>query len=84
MKALNPKLASLWKATFPCLEKASVKKTLHFKETCEELGLVYQHAPKYLEVRFRWPFSSRRMTGGCTATSRRLLTGQANFSVKSF
>jgi hypothetical protein len=54
MKALNAELPSLWKAAFPCLEKASVKKTIHYKETCEELGLVYQHAPKYLEVRFRY------------------------------
>ena len=54
MKALNPKLPSLWKALFPCLEKASIKKTLAFKETCEELGLVHKHAPKYLEVRFRY------------------------------
>jgi hypothetical protein len=54
MKAMNYELASLWRATFPCLEKASVKKTLHFKEICEELGQVYKHVPKYLDVRFRY------------------------------
>ena len=54
MKALNPKLPSLWKALFPCLEKASIKKTLAFKEICEELGMVHKHAPKYLDVRFRY------------------------------
>ena len=54
MKAMNPELSSLWRATFPCLEKASVKKTLHYKEVCEELGQVYRHVPKYLEVRFRY------------------------------
>ena len=40
--------------SFPLPEKASIKKTLAFKETCEELGLVRKHAPKYLEVRFRY------------------------------
>ena len=54
MKAMNPELASLWRVTFPCLEKASVNKTLHFKEIFEELGQVYKHVPKYLEVRFRY------------------------------
>ena len=54
MKAMNPELSSLWRATFPCLEKASVKKTLHYKEICEELGQVYKHIPKYLDVRFRY------------------------------
>ena len=54
MKALNPKLPRLWKALFPCLEKASVKKTLAYKEIFEELGMVYKHAPKYLDVRFRY------------------------------
>ena len=34
--------------------KASVKKTLHFKEICEELRQVYKHVPKYLGVRFRY------------------------------
>ena len=54
MKALNPRLPALWKALFPCLEKASVKKTLAFREICEKLGMVYKHAPKYLDVRFRY------------------------------
>ena len=36
------------------LEKASVKKSIHYKEVCEELGMIYKHAPKYLEVRFRY------------------------------
>ena len=54
MKALNPDLPGLWKALYPCLEKASVKKTLAFKEICEEMGLHHKHAPKYLEVRFRY------------------------------
>ena len=54
MKAMNKELPILWKALFPCIEKASVKKTLHYKEICEELGLLYKHAPKYLEVRFRY------------------------------
>ena len=29
-----------------------MKKTLSFMETCSELGMIYKHAPKYLEVRF--------------------------------
>ena len=32
MKALNAELPSLWKAAFPCLEKASVKKTIHYRD----------------------------------------------------
>ena len=36
------------------LEKASIKNTLAFKETCKEMGLVHKHAPKYIEVRFRY------------------------------
>ena len=51
---MNKELPSLWKALFPCIEKASVKKTMHYKEVCEELGVVYRHTPKYLEVRFRY------------------------------
>ena len=47
-------LPALWKALFPCLEKASVKKTLAFIEICEKLGMMYKHAPKYLDVRFRY------------------------------
>ena len=31
-----------------------MKKTINFKETCVEVGQVYKHAPKYLEVRFRY------------------------------
>ena len=51
---MNSELPNLWKALWPCLEKVSVKKTLHYKDICEELGVVYKHAPKYLEVRFRY------------------------------
>ena len=54
MKAMNKDLPNLWKALYPCLEKASVKKSIHYKEVCEELGMIYKHAPKYLEVRFRY------------------------------
>ena len=54
MIAMNPDLPSLWKALFPCLEKASVKKTLHYMETCQLLGIIYKHAPKFLDVRFRY------------------------------
>ena len=55
--AMNSDLVALWKATYPCLEKASMKKTLHYEELCEELGQVYRHTPKYLEVRFRYLMS---------------------------
>ena len=51
---MNPDLPKLWKAVHPCLEKASVKKTLHYEFVCCELGQVYKHAPKYLDVRFRY------------------------------
>jgi hypothetical protein len=54
MKAMNKELPNLWRAIFPCLEKASVKKSIHYKEVCEELGVVFKHVPKYLEVRFRY------------------------------
>ena len=46
MKAMNSELPNLWKALWPCLEKVSVKKTLHYKDICEELGVVYKHAPQ--------------------------------------
>ena len=48
---MNSELPNLWKAFWSCLEKVSVKKTLHYKDICEELGVVYKHTPKYLEVR---------------------------------
>jgi hypothetical protein len=35
---MNPDLPKLWKAVHPCLEKASVKKTLHYEFVCCELG----------------------------------------------
>ena len=54
VSVLNPDLVSLWKATYPCLEKASIKKSLHYQDICHELGLVFKHTPKYLDVRFRY------------------------------
>ena len=54
MKAMNKDLPNLWQVLYPCLEKASVKKSIHYKEVCEELGMIHKHAPKYLEVRFRY------------------------------
>ena len=52
--ALHLDLMQLWKALFPCLEKASVKKSLHYALLCGEVGLAYRHSPKFLEVRFRY------------------------------
>ena len=47
-------MMEMWKAAYPCLEKVSVKKTLHFKFLASEVGSVYHHCPKFLEVRFRY------------------------------
>ena len=51
---LFPGLMDMWKALYPCLEKASIKKSLHYKFLASEAGLALRHSPKFLVVRFRY------------------------------
>ena len=44
----------MWKALHPCLEKASIKKSLHYQFVASEVGLALRHGPKFLVVRFRY------------------------------
>ena len=79
VKSLNPALPVLWKALYGPLEKASVKKTLSFMETCSELGMIYKHAPKYLEVRFRYALVLAKW---CEDNDRALYTYFRGIAVK--
>ena len=54
LAAMMPNLTKLYKAIWANLEKHSLKKNRHFKEISEELGLVFKHVPRFVDVRFRY------------------------------
>ena len=54
LKKMMPEMMILYSCIWANLEKHSVKKNREFKDLCEELGYVYRHTPKFIEVRFRY------------------------------
>ena len=51
---MMPNLTKLYKSIWANLEKHSMKKNRMFKEINEELGYIYKHVPKFVDVRFRY------------------------------
>jgi hypothetical protein len=54
LAAMRLKLTTLYKSIWANLEKHSILKNRHFKEINEELGLIFKHVPKFVDVRFRY------------------------------
>ena len=54
LKIMMPDMTKLYKSIYANLEKHSIVKNRLFREIGEELGILYKHVPKYIDVRFRY------------------------------
>ena len=54
LTAMDANMTTLDKAIYANLEKHSIVKNRLFKEVGEELGLIFKHVPKFIDVRFRY------------------------------
>ena len=61
--AMMPNITKLHKSIWANLEKHSILKNRHFKEINEDLGLIFKHVPRFVDVCFRYvPLLAKYMT----------------------
>ena len=54
LAAMMPEMTRLYKSLWANLEEHSIVKSRHYKGISQELGLVFHHVPKFVDVRFRY------------------------------
>lgn len=54
LAAMMSKMTTLYKSIYANLEKHSILKNRQFQEVSLELGLIFKHVPRFVDVRFRY------------------------------